>query len=246
MANITRKWKKVMGIGCRHGELAHLGISDQVIAFRDSYKPDIRFDLGDVLDTTAFRSGVKGTKDEKANPGRDFWAGKNWLERYEPTHIAWGNHDARLLELSDSPNGVTAHAAATLWNDLQDTAAHLHAKTVPYDFQKGWFDIGGHLWGHGYWYNEAAVRDTAEFFGRPVVMAHIHTPMVVEGRTWAWSQSFCVGMLADAEKLTYNRRRRATSRHGHGLVFGEISDTEAHLWLASCPPGGKLRFPFKI
>ncbi len=235
-----------MAVGCSHGELSHAGIQDQVIRFRDSYRPELRFELGDILDTTAFRSGAKGTKDEKADPGRDFWAGKTWLERYEPTHIAWGNHDARLVELSDSPNGVIAHAAATLWNDLQDTAARLHAKTVPYDFERGWFDVGGTYWGHGYWFNEGAVRDHAEYLGGPVVMAHIHTPKVEEGRTRAWSKSFCVGTLADIDKLSYARRRRATARWGHGIVFGEISDKEAHLWLASCPKGEKLRFPFPI
>jgi len=36
-------------------------------------------------------------------------------------HISWGNHDVRLLDLSDSPNGVIAHAASSLWNALQLT-----------------------------------------------------------------------------------------------------------------------------
>ncbi len=246
MANINRKWRRVMAIGCRHGDLYHPAICKQVLKFRDSFKPEIRFDLGDVLDTRGFRSGAKGTSDESADVGLDFHSGVRWLEQYEPTHIAWGNHDVRLLDLADSPNGVVAHAASSLWHSLQDTAAKLKAKTVPYDFEKGWFQLGGHFWGHGYWYNEASVRDHAEYLGGPVVMAHLHAPHQINGRTRVWSDSFCVGALADIHKLSYARRRRATSRWGHGLLFGEISDTESHLWLAKAKPGDLLRFPFKI
>jgi hypothetical protein len=235
-----------MAVGCTHGELAHAGIQEQVLKFCKAFKPEIRMDLGDVLDTAAFRRGAKGTPDEARDPAPDYWAAVRWIERYEPTHIAWGNHDVRLLDLAESPNGIIAHAASSLWHSLQDTAAKIKAKTVPYDFEKGWFELGGTFWGHGYWYNEQALRDHAEYLGGPVVMAHIHTPQELVGRTRRPSKSYCVGTLADIDKLSYARRRRATSRWGHGLVFGEISDTESRLWLASCPKGEKLHFPFPI
>ncbi len=246
MAYIGRKWKRIFASGCSHGSLSHAGIQNQVIKARDAFGPEIVVELGDVLDTTAFRSGAKGTKDEAADVGLDFWAGVRWLERYEPTHISWGNHDVRLLDLSSSPNGVVAHAASSLWNALGDTAAKLKAKTVPYDFEKGWFEMGGTFWGHGYWHNMQAVRDHAEYLGGPVVMAHLHAPQEVAGRTRERSKSYCVGTLADIDKLTYARRRRATAGWAHGLVFGEICDTEARLWLASAPKGGKLHFPFPL
>lgn len=243
MANINRRWRRVMAVGCSHGDLIDTRIAKQVLRFRDDYKPEIRFELGDVIDTAAFRHGAKGTKDETRPIAPDFFAGKRWLQQYEPTHIAWGNHDVRLLEYADHPNAILAHAASTLWNDLTDTAAHLKAKTVPYDIEKGWFDMGGVFWGHGFMYNENAVRDHSEMLGGPVVMAHLHQPQQVEGRIRGAARSFCVGTLGEIEKFSYARRRRATLRWGHGCVFGEISDKEAVLWLASCPKGGQLRFP---
>ncbi len=235
-----------MAAGCSHGDLSHGPSQKEVLRIRKAFDPEIRFELGDVLDTAAFRHGAKGTKDEQTDPGADFRAGIAWLLKYEPTHIAWGNHDARLVELADSPNGIIAHAAATLWHDLQDTAAKLKARTVPYRLDKGWFEKGGRYWGHGYFYGENAVRDHAEYLGKPVVMAHLHAPQEVNGRTREWTDSFCCGMLADIDKLTYAHRRRATARWGQGFVIGEICDTDARLWLVKCPPGEKLRLPFAI
>ncbi len=243
MANIIRKWRRVVAIGCTHGDLANRKIQQQVLDFVKRYDPEIRFDLGDVIDTAAFRSGARGTRDESHEVAGDQLAAVRWLERYQPTHLTWGNHDVRLQEWSQSPNAVIAHAAGCVWNELQTAVNKLKCKTKPHDYEHGWFEMGGAFWGHGYWYNEAAVRDHAEYLGGPVVMAHLHRPHEVNGRTRKWTKSFCVGTLADIDNMSYARRRRATSLWGHGLVFGEVASDRAQLWLASCPKGETLRFP---
>lgn len=215
----------------------------QVLAFKKAYKPEIRFELGDVIDTAAFRSGARGTKDEARPIGPDFYASRRWLEAFQPTHLAFGNHDWRLYELQDHHNAIVSHAASTVWNSLTDTAAKLKAKTVPYDIETGWFEMGGVYWGHGFFINENAVRDHAEYLGGPVVMAHLHHPQQVQGRTRTWSPSFCVGTLANIPAMTYARRRRSTMRWGAGCVWGEVCDDAAQLYLTSCEKGGTLRFP---
>lgn len=243
MANINRSWKRVVAVGCSHGDLANRKIQQQVLDFVKRFDPEIRFDLGDVMDTAAFRSGARGTKDEAHEVAGDQLAAVRWLERYRPTHLAWGNHDVRLLEWMDSPNAVVAHAAGCVWNELQSAVRKLKCKTVPYDYEHGWFEMGGTMWGHGYWYNENALRDHAEYLGKPTIMAHLHRAQQISGRTRDWSRSFCVGTLADIDAMKYARRRRATSAWSHGLVFGEIASDRSQLWLASCPKGEDLRFP---
>lgn len=136
-----------------------------------------------------------------------------------------------------------AYAAGKLWNSISDTVRKLKAKTRDYDIEHGWFEIGGTYFGHGYFYNESAVRDHAEYLGGPVVMAHLHRALEERGRTRFGSQSFCVGLLGDPQKMTYARRRRATSRWSHGIVWGEVSDRSSHLWLSSSKPGEALHFP---
>lgn len=243
MANIVQRWRRVMAVGCSHGDLADRRICQQVLQFRKDFAPEVRFHLGDIVDTAAFRSGAKGTPDEGRDPAADHRFGVEFLKQLEPTHIAWGNHDVRLLDLSRSPSGIVAYAASTLWNALVQTASDLHAQTVPYDFERGWFDVGGTFWGHGYWYNMLATRDYAEYLGAPVVIAHLHRPEMMHGRTRRWAPAYCVGTLADIPMMEYARRRRATALWGHGCVFGEISDKESVLWLAASEHGTPLRFP---
>lgn len=244
MANVTRRWRRVMAIGCSHGDLAHPQAIKDALEFRRRFNPQVRFHLGDLVDTACFRSGAAGGKDEVRHPRDDMAAAMRLLDRYEPNRIAWGNHDSRLLELSTHPKAIVAQAAGSLWAQLENKARTLKAKTCLYqDIKHGWLYEGGTAWGHGYMYNMMAVRDHAEMLGCPVVMAHLHTPQIAEGRTVRDTPSFCVGALADDELLTYGRRRRQSLTHGHGIVFGEISDTEAHLWLIRAENGRPMRFP---
>jgi hypothetical protein len=165
------------------------------------------------------------------------------LREYEPTHLAYGNHDWRLHELATHPKAIIAELASRLWNEIEDEARRLRTKTVPYDIQHGWHYLGGHAWGHGFMFNMMAVRDHAEMLGMPVVMAHLHAAQQYEGRTISDTSSFCVGGLVDDENLGYGRRRRQSLTHSHGIVFGEVSDKGAHLWLARSQNGKPILFP---
>jgi len=236
-------YRRITAMGCTHGDLVHPAALDSALGFVERYKPDIRVHLGDLIDTAAFRSGAKGTSDEGQEIAPDYAAGIDLLQRYRPTHVTWGNHDVRLLDLATHPSAIVAHAAGTLWNQLVATAEEVGAKTRPYDIELGWFRIGGHYWGHGYMYNVSAVRDHAEMLGGPVVMAHIHRPEESRARTLNQSSSYCVGSLADFRRMSYARRRRATLQWGHGLVFGEVSEKESRLWLSQSAPGEPLHFP---
>ena len=240
---IVQPWKRVVAVGCTHGDLAAAPRQAEVLAFCERFKPTYRFELGDIVDTAAMRGGARGTADESKSLITDCKAALDWLERYRPTHLSWGNHDARLDELAKSPNAVIAYAAQKLQEELNAKLRNLGTVCKPYDFEKNWHQLGGTYWGHGFWYGEHAVRDHAEYLGGPVVMAHLHKPMQVPGRTRQFSQSYCVGTLADIPQLTYARRRRATGAWGHGIVFGEVSVTKSQLWLTSSGPGDELRFP---
>jgi hypothetical protein len=238
-----KTWTRVMAVGCSHGDLVNPEIRKQVIEFRDRFRPEIRFELGDMTDTACFRSGSAGTKDESRSSRDDVKAAHSWLDEYEPTHIAWGNHDWRVYELSTHPKAIVRDLASDIWEGLKGKAEALKAKTVPYDIKHGWHYLGGRAWGHGYMYNLSAVRDHAEMVGLPVVMAHLHAPQMVEGRTIKDTPSFCVGAMADDENLTYGRRRRNSLTHGHGIVYGEVSGEESHLWLIRSENGKPLHFP---
>lgn len=236
-------WRRVMAVGCSHGEFVHPVIRAQVLEFKRRFKPHYRFDLGDLMDTACFRSGAAGTKDESHSSRDDKAAALKWIAEYEPTHLAWGNHEWRLYELSTHPKAIVRDLADEMWGQLEAAAAKVKAKTVPYDIEDGWHYLGGMAWGHGFMYNQFAVRDHAEMLGCPVVMGHLHAPHQVEGRTIKDTCSYCVGAMADDRNLTYGRRRRNSVIHGHGIVYGEVSEDKAHLHLLRSQNNNPLRIP---
>lgn len=240
---VVRKWRRVVASGCSHGDLIDPIRRAEVLAFKQRFKPERTFELGDVVDTAAFRHGARGSRDETTPIQPDKMAAVSWLEEYEPDRVAWGNHCWRLVEWMGHHNAIVSAAAGGVWNELQHTVAKLKAQTRPYHIQHGWFHEGGVFWGHGYMFNQNAVRDHAEMLGGRVVMAHLHTPEQVPGRVIGAGSSFCVGTLADVDKMTYADRNRSKVRWGAGVVFGEMCETESVLWLASAKPGEPLRFP---
>jgi hypothetical protein len=244
VAALVQKWRRFMALGCTHGELADGSRLDEAIAFRDRFNPEIRFDLGDLIDTAAFRAGAAGTKDGSRDPLPDKNAASEWIRRYEPTHITWGNHDWRLVKWQGHPNAVVSYAASTIWEDLQKAVREVGAKTRPFINSKdGWFFMGGRAWGHGYLHNQNAIRDTAEMVGCPIVQADLHVPEQIPGRTYDTDASFCVGTLADIAKMTYAETFRNRSRWAAGITFGEMSTKETRIWLVSAVPGKPLIFP---
>jgi len=235
-----RSWKRIAAIGCTHGDHVNWDVFKHCVAFMDRYKAEYRVHLGDVLDTAAFRSGAKGTKDESRPIAPDYNAGIRALQLMRPTHITWGNHDVRLLDLMDHPSAILSHAAGSLWNELQALAKKLGAKTRDYDIDDGWFTFGDTDWGHGYAFGLQCLRDTANDRRRNIVQAHSH-------RAEQYKKSFSVGLQANPRLLAYARRRLATRKWSHGCVFGEVAETKtggaSNLWLSSSEPGSLPPFP---
>ena len=241
MANINRSWKRLLAVGCSHGHLANPQAQATVLKFKRSWRPQVTFELGDFLDTTAFRAGAQGTPDEGTPIAPDYDAGIKWLRRLEATHVCFGNHEDRLFRLRNSPNAIVAHCAGVVLEGIYGVLDDLGAKSRIYDMEQGWFKLGDTLFGHGYMFNEMALRDHAETFGRCVI-AHLHKPGVMTGRRLDHPTGYCVGTLSDIPAMSYAKTKRARLSWGHGLVYGEYCDNETRLWLAE-EQGGVWHLP---
>ena len=226
-------WRKIMAVGCTHGPLICPVAAAAVVEFKRQFEPDVSLDLGDINDWAAFRTGA-GAGDLDQDLVEDFAASKRWLEMYQPTHRCFGNHDNRVTKLSNHPNKIIRFAASALFNDLAEVDRENGTIVKPYRQRGGWHEFGGTLWGHGWMYNEQAIRDHAEAYGRCVI-AHLHVPGTAIARNWEAAQAWCVGMMGDPEKFPYAADRRNTLRWGHGLVWGYFNDTQSHLYLESWP-----------
>jgi len=234
-----------MAVGCYHGLYHCPTARSLVLEFSRRYKPHTRIDLGDVHDMTAFRSGAKGTKDETANIELDYNCGVEWLTDYRPTLRCAGNHDFRVDKLANHHNAIISHAATTVLMQLRAVDEKLKTRVIPYGL-RSYFELGDCKFLHGVVFNEAAIRDHAEMYGKCVI-AHLHTPGTARGRSLHNPPAWCVGTMGDPDKFEYAQTRRSTMRWAHGLVFGEYSDDhcEVNLIQWDCKHGQPemVRFP---
>lgn len=243
MANITRRWKKWSSCSCSHGHLIDEPSAKAYLEFNERYKPHKRLHLGDFLDLAALRKGgeVNGA-DSAESITDDFNAGISFLKEMRPTDIFIGNHEARLYELARSPRAIISHCAGGVIGQINDVARELKAKLYPYDIAKGWLKVGDTLFGHGYMFNENAIRDHAETVGKCVI-GHLHIAGEQPGRRLDGAVGYCLGLLGDIERMGYARQRRATLRWRNAFAWGEYCDDETIIRIEKRCENGTWRLP---
>jgi hypothetical protein len=182
--------------------------------------------------------------DRSASIREDFDAGINFLKELEVTNFWIGNHEDRLYGLQNSPSAIVAHCATSAISELMNAMKDMRAKVTGYDIEKGWLDFGGTMFGHGFMYNETAVRDHVEMLRKPVVFGHLHRVDRAAGRCVGAPIGWSIGCLADIESMHYARRNRSVTRWAHGIAYGEYVDGgEGCTVNVLTPVGGAWRYP---
>lgn len=242
MASIGGKWKRFLSGGCSHGMLADKKAIRAFLKFRDEYQPETRIHHGDWCDQTAFRSGAKGTPDERASISLDLSAGVRFIEDFRATHLLNGNHDIRVYRFMGSTNAVESHAACCIVNDMREMTRKLDCKFMEsYDVRKSWFEFGGTKFLHGWAYGVNAIRENAMTFGN-CVHTHIHRLGSETGARVGGPVAYSAGYLADEDRLDYGHARKQTLAHQQGFAFGYYNSTECHTWLARIE-NGRVHLP---
>jgi len=231
---IVRKWKRLMAVGCSHGNLADPAAIAAVLRFRDAWKPDTTVHLGDAIDTAALRSGAKGTSDESEPILPDLDDGLEFIEQLRPKIYFAGNHEDRVFKLVNSTNAVVAMCAGEILNRIKMKCDKLKCELVPWHFITGWRMLGNYRFGHGYLFSENATRDHAESVGN-CVHAHTHRAGMAKGRRLDNPTGYSVGTLTNIPNMDYAKARRATLAWSAGFVWGEYTDDRAVIWLHEQP-----------
>ena len=247
MANIVRSWKRFLAVGCSHGHHADQALLKRVLAFKKRWKPTTTIHLGDAIDLACLRAGSEGSSDGAVDPEGDLQDGLSFLSQLEPQLYMFGNHEARLTALMESPKAIVSALAARVYSQIQDRAKAMRCEVVDYSFQHGWRQYGDALFGHGYMINEQSVRDHAEAVcggtANKVVIAHLHRVTQAEGRNRAHPTGYCVGWLGMTEAMGYAAQRRATTSWSRGMAFGEFCSDETVVWLAKETKAGDFKLP---
>jgi hypothetical protein len=224
---VIRKWKRWLAVSCSHGHLANAAACKAAIEMKRRWNPDTTMHLGDAVDLAALRAGAMrdpNATDRSASIREDFDAGINFLRELQVSHFWTGNHEDRLYALQNSPSAIVAHCATSAIAELMAAMKEMRTKVTQYDIEKGWVDFGGTLFGHGYMFNEMAVRDHVECLRRPVVFGHLHRIDRAAGRCVGAPVGWSIGCLADIGSMHYARRNRSVTRWAHGIAYGEYVD----------------------
>jgi len=226
--------RTVLACGCLHGIYRDEVAVASLLKLRDDLKPDVCLFLGDGLDTSSFRAGASGNREEGVSSDADAAAFSAFIRELRPRALYMGNHEARVYRLRSHPRDIVATAARWVVDSIEALAREVGAVVVPYtgalDAQ-GWRSIGGVAFGHGVVFGENAPRDHAEALGCDVIHAHTHRLASQPARTLARLRGVSVGCLAAIPALEYAAGRRATMaweagcaviRYGEGQRCHEI------------------------
>jgi len=234
MANITRKWKRFLAVGCSHGNHIDPVAAAAVVKFRDAWKPTTVVHLGDFVDTAAFRKGARGGSDESEPVGPDIDAGCKFLQQLRPTIVLNGNHEIRLWNLQNDRNAIVADCAMNIVSRLQKQMKALKAEYVEGWSIRDFRMIGNYKLMHGFIFNENSCRDMAETEGN-VIFAHTHRPGMAKGRRSDNPTGYSVGTLSNIPNMDYANARRATHAWAGGFCWGEYCDDRTMVWLHEQP-----------
>lgn len=225
---IVRKRKKWMGVGCNHSKMACPEAIQAALDFKRNFEPDTTFHLGDFMDTAAWRAGASGTEDEAADISSDIEFGLRFLEALEPNVVFLGNHDYRPWTSLGVPSAITRLAAESFTDKVSTfIRKNLKADLIDtYDITRSWRVLGDCLIGHGFMYNENAIRDHAEYHGKNCIIAHLHRQGMEQARSAMGATGYCIGYLGDPEKFGYANRNRAKAKWNRGWAYGEYCDDE--------------------
>lgn len=226
--SITRPWKKFLICGCSHGELADEVAISAILKFKQDFNPEKTIHLGDAFDTTPFRTGASGTKDECATVSRDIAAGCAFLEQLSPNLFFVGNHEQRWYRDAQRPNALVKHAAQKTIEEVQGFLDDIGCEFEQEYNWNAWRMLGNYKVGHGISFNENAVRDHAERAGNCII-AHLHRQEVAHGRRLDHPTCVSVGYLGDPEKFTYADLWPGKMKWNTGWLYGEYAENET-IW----------------
>jgi hypothetical protein len=145
--NIIKARKRVMAIGCTHGNRANKNALAAALLFREVYRPDEVIHLGDAYDLASLRAGsLANPSDSDAADDYldDIECGASFLNDLRPTVFTLGNHDQRAQKYLRHHNTVVRGFAEAVWERMiKPIEKHCHTFIKHNDVSITWVDSNG-------------------------------------------------------------------------------------------------------
>ena len=208
-----------------HGDNQNRDAVAALLKFTDDlFRPDIRIFGGDLFDFRNIRKGV-GAAERQDSMANDVDAGLEFLRAFKPNIFLLGNHDARLWETAKfHESGIVRDAAQNGVRDIEARCRQLKCKILPYESNKGFFDLGKVRFIHGYHTGIYATKKHAEIYSPPggiVLHGHTHAIQLHSIPRLGGGRGMGVGCLARLD-MDYNKSHTARMSHSHGFAYGYV------------------------
>lgn len=244
MASKTKGWTRYLCVSCTHGSEADPRALDAMLRLRDAWKPQFVAHLGDSIDARALRAGARkdsDSTDHAADLADDLMQGLSFLRELRPNLLMFGNHEARLTELAQSPNAVLSYAAGSVLGRIEDEMAKIKCRIIPYAgvHRSGMYMLGDTGLTHGSIYNVSAARDVAEMAGHSVIFGHTHRVAMESARTHNKAIGYNIGCGIKLD-IGYSAQRRQTLGWRHAAAYGHFNGSHCTVNIAVFDPHYKL------
>lgn len=232
------RWISVSDNHGNHADPAACGV---MFAFLKQWNPTVRIHIGDCFNFAALRKNASDfEKREKMSDDVD--AGISFLDKFKPTHIAWGNHDQRLWDILETDDGPAIDHANSIISKIEEVTHK--AKCVPYCKRKGVIQYGDHRFIHGYHSGIYAASHAALAYGN-VIMGHVHTTLAASVPRFEGATGYAQGALCKLEQK-YNRAHANTLRQNHGFSYGIKTESGKLIVYQARQVDGRWFFPTEI
>lgn len=201
-----------------HGDMRCPSTLAAFFEFIKYYKPQIRIGMGDHFDFRFLRA--KATHSEQYQSGQmDFQCGLDFLRKFKPTHVCWGNHDDRVWELAKHPNENIAEGAVKMIEEIEDAAKTAKVR-IPFSVRHR-LTIGDLKIVHGFAHSDAAMKRAASLYGK-VLQGDLHRDkhVTVEGLDKP-RHLWCCPCLCRLD-MDYMKRSMGSLNHSNGWAYGHV------------------------
>jgi hypothetical protein len=215
-----------------HGELGSTDALAALYAYCKDFKPDVRIAGGDHFDCAALRKGAMQEMEGVRSLKDDFDAGKDFFDKFRPTHTLWGNHEYRLEHLARShASSVVRDFCADRFSEINRHARLCGSKViVPYRRDKpvrigpitAHHGIGSDLTKMGMFYCQE---------GGLFVCGHGHTGQQVNLPKLGRGAAYMAPALAQLDLLEYSENTLSAAKHNNGFIAGWYKGNEWKAWI---------------
>lgn len=233
MANINHKWQKLLAVTCSHAKYVDQEAWNNVLQFKEDFKPHSIFHLGDFIDLSALMSNGAGSGSDGDEVTPDIDTGlvhiRQLMAGCKNPYIMCGNHEDRAWKLTHSKNSVTAYCAHKIINAIEDTAKQVKGRLIPYSGIEQIVDIADIGFTHGTIYNENCVAQMAGHYcngtRRKIVFGHTHKVAVASAKTKHGGTGYNIGTLTRRGALDYAKNRPSTWAWTQAYCWGEYCES---------------------